>query len=237
LTLFLSCTGSSSKTFRIAIDPSWYPLPLMGQEKYVLGFSTDLLQEIVRIENIPVATITSSWNTLLWGLQEEHYEGMLSSLVPQLFNKKDYDFSELYLPTGLVLVVPIDSTVRSMDELKGKEIAFSPGSSGEDILAKYPGIIIRSYDAIPNVLADIVNGNVDGALIENLIANAYIKDVYAAQLKVATRPLTPAGLRLVTLHGKEERLQSAFNSGLEKLKKNGKYQELLKKWSLDVTTH
>ncbi len=234
LLAFISCTGSTSKTFRIAIDHSWYPLPLMGQEKYVLGFSTELLQEIVKIENIPAATVTANWNTLLWGLQEEHYEGMLSSLEPQLFNKKDYDFSELYLPTGLVLIVPIDSKISSMDDLKGKEIAFSPGSSGEEILSKYPGIIIRTYDAVPNVLADIVNGNVDGALVGNLIANAYIKDVYATQLKVATPPLTPAGLRLVTLHGKEERLQSAFNSGLNRLKGNGKYQELLKKWSLEI---
>ena len=122
-----------------------------------------------------------------------------------------------------------------MDDLKGKEIDFSPpGSSGEEILAKYPGIIIRTYDAVPNVLADIVNGNVDGALVGNLIANAYIKDVYATQLKVATAPLTPAGLRLVTLHGKEDQLQSAFNSGLERLKRNGKYKELLKKWSLEI---
>ena len=235
LLCFLSCTGSSSKTFRIGIDPSWYPLQLMGQEKYVLGFSTELLQEIVKIEKIPAATLTANWNTLVWGLQEEHYEGMLSSLEPQLYNRDDYDFSEAYLLTGPVLVVPLDSKAGSMNDLKGKEIAYSLGTSDDDILAKYPGIIVRTYESVPNVLADIVNGNVDGALIDNLIAKAYMQDVYAKQLKIATPPLTQQGLRLITLHGKAERLREAFNAGLNKLKANGKYEELLKKWSLDNT--
>lgn len=230
---FFSCTGSSSKTFRIGIDPSWYPLQLMGQEKYVLGFSTELLQEIVRIEKIPVVLINTNWNTLLWGLQEEHYEGMLSSMEPQLFNQKDYDFSEAYLLTGPVLVVPIDAKVDSLDDFKGKEVSYSLGTSDDELLAKHPGIIVRSYGSIPVVLADIVSGNVDGALVDNLIAKAYVHDVYAKQLKIATAPLTKKGLRLVTLHGKAERLQSAFHAGLEKLKKNGKFEELLKKWALD----
>ena len=228
-----ACSGSSSKIYRVAVDPSWYPMELKGQEKYVLGFSTELLQEIGKIEKISLALISTNWNTLLWGLQEEHYESMLSSLEPQLFNQKDYDFSDLYLPSGPVLVVPANSKADSLDDLKGKEIAYSLGTSQDDILAKHPGIIVRTYSSIPTALADIVNGNLDGALIDTLIAYPYVRDTYATQLKIATPPLTKAGLRLVTLHGKADHLVEAFNAGLKKLKSNGTFQELLKKWSLD----
>ena len=115
LLFFISCTGPSSKTFRIAIDPSWYPLPLMGQEKYVLGFSTELLQEIVKIETSLLQPSRQVGIPSYGDFQEGHYEGMLSSLEPQLFNMKDYDFSELYLPTGLVLV----SSDRFQSQLNG----------------------------------------------------------------------------------------------------------------------
>ena len=56
--------------------------------------------------------------------------------------------------------------------------------------------------------------------------------LYYGKIKIATPPLNNAGLRLVTLQGEHKDLIDTFNRGLTKLRQNGVYDKLLKKWEL-----
>jgi polar amino acid transport system substrate-binding protein len=232
--LLLSACGGKSKSsaMRIGIDPSWTSLELPEKQTNVTAFSNELLLEISRLKKIQLATVVRSWDNLLSGLQEKHYEGVLSSLVPYNFNQKQYDFSDIYLRTGPVLVLPYNSSIDSLDELDGKEIAVQRGSPDAAILEKHPKILIRIYDSIPQAFNDILTGTVDGAIAPILLAESYSQDLYSGQLKVATPPLNDDGLRLITLHNQSPSLMKAFNKGLKELKENGTYAALARKWGL-----
>jgi polar amino acid transport system substrate-binding protein len=233
LFLFGSCGSNKPNTgYLIGIDANWYPLDFMGKEKNIYAFSNELLQEIAKKTSMKISTIQMNWDNLFPGLQKEQCDAVLSSLYPYLFNKKKYDFSDLYLNTGPVLVVPYSSKATSLDMLNGKEIAVQADSSDADFLEIHPGIIIRTYDTIPNALNAIVEENLDGALVDVLIAESYCQDIYHGQLKIATPPLNDAGLRLVALHGHDATLIKNFNKGLKELKHSGEYKKLQKKWSL-----
>ena len=153
-------------------------------------------------------------------------------MPPYIFNEKLFDFSTIYLPLGPVLVVPIGSMIDGLNHLNGKEIAVISGSTSPLILEGSTGVLIREYDSIPKALNDVVNGTVDGAMIDILSAVAYCNDLYQGKLKVATQPINDEGLRLVTKHGAAPDLISGFDEGLAKLKRNGSYDALLKKWNL-----
>lgn len=233
LLLFGSCgTNSSQKEYTIAIDPSWYPLNLMGREKQLHGFTIDLLQEIAAYKKITIFKVRENWDNLIPHLQQEKYDAILSSLQPYLFYEKQYDFSSPFLLIGPVLVVPENSSLTSLDKCAGKEIAILDGSKDALILEKYPQIIIRNYYTLAEIFRDILSGALDGALVDTLVAQAYCQDLYRGQLKIATAPLTNAGLRLITLHKMNSPLPALFDEGLQELQKSGKYEELLKKWSL-----
>jgi polar amino acid transport system substrate-binding protein len=228
-----ACTKSSSvKETRVGLDPSWFPLAIPGRESSVTGFSTELLKEIGKIEKISFTKVTVNWDDLVDGLHMQKYVAILSSMPPYDFNKQTYDFSELYLLTGPVLVVSIDSDIDSIKKLSGKEIAVLPETRGALIVEKNPAVIIRDYDVIPKALSDVANGNVDGAIVNVLSAVAYCQDLYKGKLKVVTDPLTNEGLRMITRKGDEEGLIRQFNRGLHKLKSSGAYDKLLAKWNL-----
>jgi polar amino acid transport system substrate-binding protein len=232
LTLF-SCGSSSSKGGRkVGVDPSWYPLELDQQEHNVTAFSTELLTKIGTLEKIPFIKVTANWDVLMEGLQKDQYEAILTSMPPYIFNEKLFDFSAVYLALGPVLVVPLQSTIHSLDTLDGKEIAVIAGSTGTLILEKSTGVLIRNYDTIPKALNDVAAGTIDGAMIDALSAVAYCRDLYQNVLKIATPPLTDEGLRLITKHGAAPDLIKAFDKGLHKLKKDGSYDQLLLKWNL-----
>lgn len=233
LVSLFSCGKSSSNGGRkVGVDASWYPLQLGPRDNNVTAFSTELLTEIGKVEKIPFVKVTVNWNDLLEGLQQNQYEAIFSSMPPYIFNEKLYDFSDIYLYLGPVLVVPVSSSISSLDMLSGKEVAVITGSNNDLILQKAPGVLIRYYDSIPQALNDIVHGTIDAAVIDVLSATAYCSDLYQGLLRIATPPLNDEGLRLITRHNMSSDLIKGFNQGLAKLKKNGDYQRIMAKWGL-----
>lgn len=228
--ILLTGCNSSTPSYLIGIDPSWHPLDLSGKEMNVLAFSNELLQEIADEQKIKISTVQMSWDNLIPGLQDKRYDAILYSMRPYNFNQKTFQFSELYLQTGPVLVVAADSKIKSLDKLDGKEIAVIEGSKDEVFLEPKKGVLIRTYDSIPNALNAVVNGTLDGALIDYLAAKSYTQDLYSKQLKIVTQPLDDEGLRLIALRTSPSDLIEAFDHGLERLKKNGTYQKLIVKW-------
>jgi polar amino acid transport system substrate-binding protein len=231
----LAACGSDHRngSYTIAYDPAWFGTELMGQQNNVTGFSRDLLREIGKLEKIKLSFLPMTWDTLVPNLKSSQYDAILSSLYPYLFNQTYFDFSEPYLLTGPVLVLPYNSNVQSISELSGAEIAVLPDTLGALYLEKNPEILIRNYDSIPDALNDIVAGNIEGAVVDLLIATAYCANIYQGTLKVSGPPLNDNGLRLIALEQTPpSNLVIAFDDGLAKMKKNGTYQKLLEKWSL-----
>ncbi|MFI5334272.1 MAG: substrate-binding periplasmic protein [Chlamydiales bacterium] len=229
--LFNACGKPEHKReWKIAFDPSWYPLDLMGREKQLQGFTTDLLHEWGKVEKLKILMVQDNWDTLISNLQKKESDAILSSLQPYLFYEKQFDFSEPFLLTGPILVVPAESNSKSLEEFSGKEIAVISGSQADLSIEKYPGIIIRYYEAIPDAFNAILTGQVDGAVVGVLPAAAYCQDLYQGKLKVVGHPLTAQGLRLITLYNEAPLLIESFNTMLKELKKSGKYAKIARKW-------
>lgn len=228
----MGCGKKKTYDYYVGLDPAWYPLDLPGMEKNLLAFSTELLQEIGQTKRKQIGIIHMSGENLALGLHKKQYDGILSSLYPFLFYEKKYSFSDPYLKTGPVLVVPINSKIDSLPMLKTKEVGIIQGSPTANLLEKYEGLIIRYYDSIPELFNEMIVGVVDAAVVDTLTAHAYIRDLYYGQIKIVSSPLNDEGLRLVTLYDHSTTLLKLFNHGLKTLKATGRYDELLEKWNL-----
>ncbi len=237
--LFLFSCGSDHKngSYTIGVDVAWYGMDFKGQENNVTGFSRDLLREISKMKKMKLSFLPVNWDVLISNLKTKSCDGILSSLPPYIFNQSTFDFSHPFLMTGPVLIVPVSSAWKSIDQLGGKEIAYLADSDGALILEKNPGILIRPYDSIPQALNDVVSGAIDGAIVDVVIASSYCQNIYKGQLKIVTPPLNDLGLRLLTRVHETPPLMHAFNEGLAELKASGAYEALLKKWSLGQGPH
>ncbi len=230
--LFLAGCGiqSNNGTYKIGIDPTWYPLQMEGKDAQVMAFSNEILQEIAKTEKLELKTTRVSWDNIESGLIKKQYDAMLSSKQPYNFYEKQFGFSDPYLMTGPVLLVPTNASFQGM---QGLEIGVIERSSDIALLEKTPGIILRTYESIPQMLNDVVAGHIAGGVIHVLMAESYTQDLYQGKLKIATPPLDDEGIRVVTLFSQNNDLINYFNDGLKELKKSGKYLNLLQKWGLD----
>jgi len=234
LALFLTSCGGKKADFdyKIALDPAWYSLSLPGRESNLTAFTCELLEAIAKSEKVSIGVYQRSWSNLVFGLQEGEYNAICTTIQPYLFYEKMYNFSDLYLMTGPVLVTPTNSKYTSLSQFSGLEIGFQEGSSAPLILENYPGIIQRSYESIQTALLDTQNGTIEGAILGILAAKSYTQDLFQGQLKISSPPLTQEGIRLIGIKSRSTTFIRVFNRGLAQLKANGTYATLMKKWNL-----
>lgn len=223
---------SSSPDFKVAMDPAWYSLELPGRESALTAFSSELIEAIGKEENLTIAVYKMSWSNLMVALQENNCQAICTPMQPYLFYEKRYVFSDIYLATGPVVVTQTKAHWNSLEKLSGREVGILRGSSYALILEKYPSILQRTYDSIQTALDDVKEGVIDAMVLDILTAEAFTSDLYKGQLKISTAPLTPEGVRLVGLTGTSEELIRRFNRGLMKVKSDGTYSKISKKWGL-----
>lgn len=231
--ILCSCSmpfGGSS--FRVAIDPNWLMTSSGGKEALITGFIEELLLEISDYSGISFKLMEANWDNLLQNLHTKRCDAVISSLPPRNFNQAQYDFSKVILSTGPILVVPVSSKADSLEDLKNRTVGFLRGSPAILVLQNWPDIQIIPYKSLPLALNDVVQGKLQGALIDYLPAANFIHDAYYSRLKAVGKPLTDEGIRMVFSKGLHPVIQAKINKALKKIKKSSKYNELLVKWDL-----
>lgn len=233
---FLSSCGCSSNsrhgTLRIGVDPSWSPLSFEELQPYVNGYTDEFLQDVSRYSGIEFNKIGANWDTLLQGLNEGRYEAILCSLPPYNFNQAKYDFTENYLDLGPVLITPANANYTELSQMNGELVGVIAGDPAVLVVEKYPEVIIRNYNSLPDVLEAVASGEIEAAVTNRLPAAKYVQDLYVSKLKIASAPMNNVGLHAVTLKGKSSRFIRTFNTSIEQMKKKKTLEQLQKKWSL-----
>ena len=227
-----SCGSSERGMLRIGIDPSWAPLDFGAMQPYVNGYTEDCLLEIARHSGHKFEKIDANWDALFEGMKSGSYDAILTSLPPYEFNLASYDFSDNFLAIGPVLIVPKESSRSKLEKLSEQLVGIVQGDPAALVLEKYPTIIIRTYDSIPALFDSIVMGEISAGLVDALRATNYVRDLYSASLKIASKPLTDQGLHLIALKGRQEHFIHLFNETLEKMTKKKELVKLQAKWNL-----
>jgi polar amino acid transport system substrate-binding protein len=225
---------SSHHLYHIGQDERWINLNLMGKERNLSAFNTDLLSKIAKLENIYIQlnSITSD-DSLITKLENGDLQGVISTLQPNGINQNNFVFSDPYFLIGPVLVISSAAPLTGWNERARKIVGVQSNSPALLNLEKDPTIQIKLYDNILRALADLDDNRIDGVVFPVIPTYIYTNTFYEGRLKIATPPLTNAGLRLIALKNERgEQLIKSFNQGLKTLKEDGFYDHLLNQWEL-----
>ncbi|MEC7839521.1 MAG: transporter substrate-binding domain-containing protein [Chlamydiota bacterium] len=221
-----------SRTFTIARDPSWYPLNLMGKEKNVLAFTNDLILTIAKRRNVRIQLMSVGSNSLFNGLNDEEYDAVISSLVPNAINNRIYNFSHTFFLVGPVLIVPKNFDFKSMDNMSNKIIGIDRNLDSSFKYTKYK-IYYKPYENMTMAFNDLYEERIDGIFMPVLQAFTYTNTFHKGEFKIVTPPLSRQGLRLVTRQTEASSyVITEFNIGLQEMIDDGSYGDLCKKWGI-----
>lgn len=224
--------AASEKTYTIDTDVTFPPFVYANTENKYVGIDLDLLRAIAKEEGFKVKIRPVGFNAAVQSVSAGQADGMITGMSITEERKQKFDFSDPYYSAGIVIAVKDGSGIKNLSELKGKKVAVKTGTAGADyansIKDKY-GFEIVTFDDSDGVYNDVINGNSAACFEDSAVMYYAIKN--GLDLKVVTKPANTTETGFAVKKGQNQELLKMFNEGLAKLKANGEYDKIIKKYT------
>ena len=204
--------ATEPQVLRVGMDASYPPFGSQNQEtKDYEGFDVDI-------------------DGLVPALQAREIDVAINDITITDDRRQSVDFSQPYYIAGLGVVVRADNdTIRTAQDLQGKTLGVSIGSTGEEAARKIPGADVRVFNAINEAFLEVQNGGVD-AVVNDIPTNEYyVSHTGSKRVRTAEVALTKEDLGIAVRKGNHA-LLAKIDDGLAKIKANGRFAEIYEKW-------
>ncbi len=142
--------------------------------------------------------------------------------------KKNVDFSDTYATSVQSVIVPENSDIKSIDDLKGKKIGVQQGTTGDIYATKdYGKDAIQPFPKGVDAVLALEAGKVDAVIIDGNTAKAFVADQKG--LKLLDSAYAEEEYAICVKKGNTE-LRDGINAALKELKASGKLDEIVAKY-------
>ena len=215
-----------SGTLTVCSDIPYPPFEVEKGGQYT-GFDLDIMKKIADGLKLKMTVKDSSFDGLQSGLSlnSSQCDIVASAMTITPEREKNIDFTAPYYDSKQSLLVPTDSSVKTLDDLAGKRIGVQQGTTGktytEDNAPSSAQII--SFPSDGEMYPAIQAGQVD-ALLQDLPVNLeHTKD---GKFKIVETYNTDEQYGFAVREKGSEALLKAVNEQLQKLRQDGDYQKI-----------
>lgn len=229
-------TTDEAVSYVIYSDNSFAPFEFLDEEtNEYIGLDMDILAAIAEDQGFEYTVSNEGFDASMGAVQSGQADGMIAGMTITDERAETFDFSEGYFEDGQILVVPEDSDIASLEDLEGKSVAAKTSTMGaqfaEENADEY-GYTIQYYEDSPTMYTAVTNGANDACFEDFSVIGWGIKNDGVA-LKTVGDVLNPGYYGFAVKKGENAELIEAFNAGLQNIKDNGTYDEILAKYGYD----
>ena len=244
LLVFLGACGKKTTeaakgdTLVVGLDDTFVPMGFRDDDGKLTGFDVELAQAVFDLEDKKV-----EFQPIEWSMKETELKNGTIDMIWNGYSKteereKAVLFTEPYMENVQLVVTKKDSGIDTIDKMAGKVLGAQEGSSGydafndqsetlKDIVKDNEPVLYASFN---EAFLDLETGRIDGLLIDRVYADYYLSqkdqtDDFNLMDSTFTAENFAVGVR------KEETdLAEEINEAIQKLREDGKFQEISDKW-------
>ena len=216
-------------SIKVASDIPYAPFEFTeAGSSEVKGFDVDVVKAIASTFGTTDVTFTKrKFDTILLDVQQSRFEMAASSITINPERAKVVAFSDPYFVANQSIMVKKGSTIKTQADLVGTTIGVQRGTTGATLAGKIKDTTLKQYEIIDDAFLALLNGRVEA------VVNDFPISAYATKSK--------PGLQVVAQISTKESygfafskdntsLRDLFNTGLAKIKSDGTYATIYKKW-------
>ena len=226
-------TGSD-KTWVIAMDTVFRPFEYTDENGEFVGIDVDIIKAVAANQGFNIEIQSLGWDAAVTAVQAGQADALLAGAsITKERKDSGWIFSDSYYDSYQVFAVKADSGIESLDDLKGKTIAVKNATAGanyaEELKDKY-GFKIDTYEDSPTMYQAVVLGQADACVEDKPIMADNIKTggLDLTIVESTASKVAPYGFAIMNKDNQE--LLDMFNKGLQEIKDNGTYDEILNKY-------
>jgi polar amino acid transport system substrate-binding protein len=217
-------------TFTFAASGEFKPFSYMEGSEMV-GYDIAVAEAIAEKLGLEPSQQKAKFSGIVTGVNKGRYDAAVASHTITEERLEQVNFSMPYYYSGPVIFTRPDSDIESAEDLKGKEVSVSRGSTYVDIATEYT-------DNIPQVDSDVValqslaKGHHDAVITDAITGKTAIKNGAEIEAKAQLAVSEQA----VAVAKENEALLEAVNKALEELKSSGELKKISEEWiGVDIT--
>jgi polar amino acid transport system substrate-binding protein len=220
--------AETPETLRVATDATFMPFEYQENGK-LTGFDIELVNTLAKTMGKKVEWTSIDFKGLIPGLLANRFDMAVSAIYITDERKKVVDFTDSYYPGGLVIMVKKDNdTIKGPEDLAGKKVSVQVGTKSVNYLQeKFPNVQRVEVEKNQEMFNLVEIGRVDAAVTGKPAAKVFAKN--RPDVKVLDKQLTVEEYGMAVRKELPE-LTKELNAALAKIKADGTYDKLVKKW-------
>lgn len=228
--LALSTLGAHAQdnVLRVGTDATFPPMEFVENNKRT-GFDIELVEAIGKAMGKQVEWVDIDFKGLIPGLMSKRFDMAVSAIYITDERRKVVDFTEPYYAGGLVVMVKDNNTtIKKLADLDGKKVSVQVGTKSVGFLTQnYPKVQRVEVEKNQEMFNLVDIGRADAAVTGKPAAYQYVRT--RPGLRVLEEQLTTEEYGMALRKDSPE-LTKAVNAAIAKLKADGTYAAIVKKW-------
>ena len=223
-----AATANAQEVLRVGTDATFPPMEYVENDKRT-GFDIELVEAIGKVMNKRIEWVDIDFKGLIPGLTAQRFDMAVSAIYITDERKKAVDFSDSYYAGGLVVMVKDgNAAIKTLENLNGKKVAVQVGTKSVGFLGtNYPQVQLVEVEKNQEMFNLVDIGRADAAVTGKPAAYQYVRT--RGGLRVLEQQLTTEEYGMALRKDTPE-LTRAVNAALAKLKADGTYAQIVKKW-------
>ncbi len=226
-------TTADGETYIVATDTVFPPFEFTDANGDFVGIDVDIINAIAEDQGITIDLQSLGFDAALLAVQSGQADGIIAGCSITDERKETFDFSEPYYTADVTVAVADGSDIKSFEDLAGKKVAVKTATNGADFaksIADQYGFTVVEFKDSPTMYQDVIAGNT-AACFEDYPVMAY--NIQQGAALVIPDGMLGAGsdYGFGVAKGENAELLEKFNAGLENIKANGKFDEIVDKYT------
>lgn len=209
------------------------PFGFVDEDKKLKGFDVDISREIARRllgnpDDVEFQQVTSS--NRIFALTSGTVDMVAATMTINDKRKKIVDFSVPYFVAGQAIMVPKNSAIHTLKDLKGKKVIVVLGSTSEkNVRDVVPDAIIQGFRTYTDAFSAMRAGRGDALTTDDTILAGFLSEDRSFKILPERYTQEPYGIGFKK--GKDsESFQQVVNMAISQMNADGTLKQLKRKW-------
>ena len=216
-------------TLNVASCLTFPPFGSLDENNKPQGFDVDVATAMATALGVKVKIVDTTSANRIPNLQTKKVDAVVCNFTTNAERAKQVSFSNPYIVAGEVLLVKKDSNLNTVDDLSGKTVAVTKGSTnGDAVKSGNPKAKIQEYDTSAAAVLAVKQGQADAMVEDSNFLNFQAK--LDPSLLVTKDSVVPLEYNAIGVQMGDATWLQWINTWLREFNTSGQADTVYKKW-------
>jgi polar amino acid transport system substrate-binding protein len=211
--------------FIFAASGEFKPFSYVTEDLSMTGFDVEVGKALAKEMGLEPVDKRMKFKGIVEGVKTGRADAAVASHTVNPQRSKHVSFSTPYYYSGPQIFTRPDSSIKTVDDLEGKELAVAKGSTYADTAIKYTDNV-KTYDSDITALKALDSGRHDAVITDFVTGKSSAKEGF----KIKGQQLIERSEQAVVIPQDNPKLLKRVNDALENLRQDGTLSKISQKY-------